>query len=315
MLNFSGKPSMKGDYREGIRNLDPGLWTSDDFGLWTLDIALDYDAIHMADAPSDVSYSSYLKIPELLQLQKTLSRPESHDEMHFIVIHQVFELWFRLMLYEVRAIGGHLDAGRIAAASHLFKRLNAILAVFFPQIEVIETMTPGDFLKFRDLLKPASGFQSVQFRELEFLSGSRDERYLRMFEGDEDAQARLKSAMATPPIWERFRNLLKSRGFDIATEAAELKSIVSIYRDEAHSDLRALCEDMLQYDKLFSLWREHHVRMAERMIGMKPGTGQKAVAYSFGEKAGPMGTMGVEYLQRTLTKRFFPALWAARSEL
>jgi tryptophan 2,3-dioxygenase len=269
----------------------------------------------MADAPSDVSYGSYLKIPELLELQKPLSRPASHDEMHFIVIHQVFELWFRLMLHEVRAIGGHLDAGRVADASHLFKRLNAILAVFFPQIEVIETMTPGDFLKFRDLLKPASGFQSVQFRELEFLSGSRDERYLRMFEGDHDAQARLQSAMAAPTLWQRFQGLLSSRGFDTATEDTEVKSIVRIYREEAHADLRALCEDMIQYDKLFSLWREHHVRMAERMIGMKPGTGQKAVAYSFGEKAGPMGTMGVEYLQRTLTKRFFPALWAARSEL
>jgi tryptophan 2,3-dioxygenase len=136
-----------------------------------------------------------------------------------------------------------------------------------------------------------------------------------MFEGDEDAQSRLKSAMAAPTLWERFRRLLQSRGFDVATEAAEVKSIVRIYRDEPHADLRALCEDMIQYDKLFSLWREHHVRMAERMIGMKPGTGQKAVAYSFGEKAGPMGTMGVEYLQRTLTKRFFPVLWAARSEL
>lgn len=268
----------------------------------------------MADTPSDISYGSYLKIPELLELQKPLSRPESHDEMHFIVIHQVFELWFRLMLYEARSISEHLAAGRVAPASHLFRRLNAILAVFPLQIEVIETMTPGDFLKFRDLLKPASGFQSVQFRELEFLSGSRDERYLKMFEGDDGAQARLKAALAAPTLWQQFQKLLASRGFDVATEAGEVKSIVRIYRDEEHADLRALCEDMVQYDKLFSLWREHHVRMAERMIGMKPGTGQKAVAYSFGEKSGPLGTMGVEYLQKTLTKRFFPALWAARSE-
>ena len=269
----------------------------------------------MAEAPSDITYGSYLKIRELLELQKPLSRPESHDEMHFIVVHQVFELWFRLMLYEVRAIGGHLEAGRVAPATHLFKRLNSILTVFQPQIEVIETMTPTDFLKFRDLLKPASGFQSVQFRELEFLSGSRDERYLRMFEGEDDAQARLKSALVAPTLWEHFRALLKSRGLEFATDAAEIQSIVRIYSEDAHADLRALCEEMIQYDKLFSLWREHHVRMAERMIGMKPGTGQKSVAYSFGDKAGPMGTMGVEYLQRTLTKRFFPVLWAARSEL
>ena len=270
---------------------------------------------HMAATPSDVTYGTYLKIRELLELQKPLSRPESHDEMHFIVIHQVFELWFRLMLYEVRAIADYLDAGRVADAAHLFKRLNAILAVFLPQIEVIETMTPGDFLKFRDLLKPASGFQSVQFRELEFLSGSRDERYLRMFDGEEDFQARLKAAMARPTLWDHLKGLLKGRGFDVSSETAELKSIVRIYKEEAHADLHRLCEEMIQYDKLFSLWREHHVRMAERMIGMKPGTGQKSVAYSFGDKAGPMGTLGIEYLQRTLTKRFFPILWAARSEM
>lgn len=269
----------------------------------------------MANAPSDITYSGYLKIRELIQLQQTLSRPESHDEMHFIVVHQVFELWFRLMLFEIGAIGGHLDHGRVGPAVHLFRRLNAILAVFQPQIEVIETMAPTDFLKFRDLLKPASGFQSVQFRELEFLSGSRDDRYLRMFEGDDEAQGRLRVALAAPTLWEHFRNLLKTRGFDMATEAADVPAVVRIYRDDAHSDLRELCEQMIQYDKLFGLWREHHVRMAERMIGMKAGTGQKSVAYSFGEKPGPMGTMGVEYLQKTLTKRFFPALWAARSEL
>jgi tryptophan 2,3-dioxygenase len=268
-----------------------------------------------APPPTDVTYASYLKIPELLALQKTLSRPESHDELHFIIIHQVFELWFKLMVFEARAIGGHLDAGRVPDAVHLFRRLNAILAVFLPQIEVIETMKPTDFLKFRDLLKPASGFQSVQFRELEFLSGARDERYLRMFEGDAGAQGRLRDALSAPSLWEHFRVLLKARGLPADAGAEELKAVVRIYREEAHADLRGLCEEMIQYDKLFSLWREHHVRMAERMIGMKAGTGQKAVAYSFGGKAGPMGTMGVEYLQRTLSKRFFPVLWAARSEL
>src|SRR5688572_779042 len=196
--------------------------SSEDVGLGHCALDSAMMRFHMADAPSDISYGSYLKIPEPLELQKPVSRPPSHDEMHFIVIHQVFELWFRLMLHEVRSIGSHLDAGRVAAASHLFKRLNAILAVFFPQIEVIETMTPGDFLKFRDLLKPASGFQSAQFRELEFLSGSRDERYLKMFEGDDDSLARLKSAMAAPTMWERVKGLLKSRGFDVGTEVAEL---------------------------------------------------------------------------------------------
>jgi len=263
-------------------------------------------------APSDITYATYLKIRELLDLQKPLSKPASHDELHFIIIHQVFELWFKLMLFEVRTIATYLGAGDVRGAIHLFRRLNSILAVFLPQIEVIETMTPTDFLKFRDLLKPASGFQSVQFRELEFLSGSRDDRYVRMFEGDAEAQNRLRDALSALSLWEHFRGLLKARGFDVA---AEQSAVVRIYREEAHAELRGLCEEMIQYDKLFSLWREHHVRMAERMIGMKAGTGQKAVEYSFGAKAGPMGTMGVEYLQKTLTKRFFPVLWAARSEM
>ncbi|MBI4565396.1 MAG: tryptophan 2,3-dioxygenase [Planctomycetes bacterium] len=262
-------------------------------------------------AASEITYSSYLKIKELRSLQSPRSSPACHDEMHFIIVHQVFELWFKLMLHEVDAIGEHVREGRAREATHLFRRLNAILNVFLPQIEVIETMRPTDFLAFRDMLKPASGFQSVQFRELEFASGARDERYVKMFEDDPGAQERLRARLARPSLWQCFVEGLRARGLPRDERAA----VLEIYREGKHADLRDLCEEMIQYDERFSLWREHHVRMAERMIGRKAGTGQKSVVYALGEKPGPMGTMGVEYLQKTLDKRFFPILWAARTDL
>jgi len=200
----------------------------------------------------------------------------------------------------------------------IFLETNLFNSGIRPAINVgISVSRVGGNAQIKSMKKVAGTLKldQAQFRELEFLSGARDERYLKMFEGDAEAQGRLRDALSAPSLWDHFRVLLKSRGLPSAAGADELKAVVRIYREEALADLRGLCEEMIQYDKLFSLWREHHVRMAERMIGMKAGTGQKAVEYSFGGKAGPMGTMGVEYLQRTLTKRFFPALWAARSEM
>jgi tryptophan 2,3-dioxygenase len=129
-------------------------------------------------------------------------------------------------------------------------------------VSVIETMTPTDFLKFRDRLRPASGFQSGQFRELEFLCGVRDERYIKMFEGNPAAQARLKKRLGEKPIWDHFVGALARRGLKVGDEAAQRAAIVTAYQDDSFADIRALCEAMINYDELFSLWREHHVRMA-----------------------------------------------------
>lgn len=265
-------------------------------------------------APLDITYSSYLKVKELLTLQRPVSQPPIHDEMHFIVVHQAFELWFKLALHEADTIAASLRGGRIHEAAHLFKRINTIVRLFQPMVAVIETMTPSDFLKFRDLLKPASGFQSFQFRELEFLSGVRDERYLKMFDDDPESQERLRRRLREPALWDHFLETLKLRGLDVKDEKAQRASIVRIYREDPLADLRALCELIIEYDEAFSLWREHHVRMAERMIGRKAGTGEKTVEYSFGQTRS-FGTQGVEYLSSTLHKRFFPLLWQARTEL
>lgn len=264
--------------------------------------------------PADITYASYLRVKDLLRLQQPVSSPAIHDEMHFIVVHQAFELWFKLALHEADTIAASLREGRLHEAAHLFKRINAIVRLFQPMVTVIETMTPSDFLKFRDLLKPASGFQSFQFRELEFLSGVRDERYVKMFDDDPESQERLRRRLQEPTLWDHFLETLRRRGLDVKDEASQRAAVLRIYREDALADLRALCELMIEYDELFSLWREHHVRMAERMIGRKPGTGLKTVEYSFGATRS-FGTQGVEYLATTVTKRFFPLLWQARTEL
>jgi len=265
---------------------------------------------------TDLDYKGYLKLANLLELQCPLADPaaECHDEMLFIVIHQVFELWFRLMIHEIDRVFTLLDQGDTLESERLIRRLTSIVRLFIPKLSVLETMIPSDFIKFRDLLKPASGFQSFQFREVEFASGSKEERYINMFRSDPEATARLKKRFAEPSLWDRFVKLLTRRGFDVHDEEAQIHTIVDVYRRGGDHDLRMLCESMIEYDEMFSLWREHHVRMAQRMIGGKPGTGQKPAEETYG-KSGPLGTMGVEYLASTLNKRFFPILWAARTEM
>jgi tryptophan 2,3-dioxygenase len=261
-------------------------------------------------ARPEPSYASYLGLPRLLALQRPLSRPPSHDEMQFIVVHQIFELWFKLMLHEIDALFLLLRRRDVREAERLFRRLNRILEVFIKQLEVLETMVPSDFVKFRDLLKPASGFQSWQFREIEFAGGVRDPRYLRLFGRQPAVMARLSARLGGPTLWDAFAGMLRACGFHAADENA----IVAIYREGRHHDLRMLCEAMIEYDELFQLWREHHVRMAERMIGSKPGTGAKVGGYALG-RAGPLGTHGVGYLRTTLARKFFPVLWDARTRM
>ncbi len=262
----------------------------------------------MKRPPADLTYGSYLGLRGLLSLQRPVSRPASHDEMQFIVVHQAFELWFKLMLYEIDALFRLFRRRDVREAERLFRRLNRILEVFIRQIEVIETMVPSDFARFRDLLRPASGFQSWQFREIEFAGGARDERYLRLFDREPAIRRRLQARLRAPTLWDAFAAMLRRLGF----RRSDARAIVAIYRDPKRHDLRMLCEAMIEYDELFQLWREHHVRMAERMIGLKPGTGSRVAAAALGDR-GPMGTHGVEYLKRTLDKRFFPVLWDART--
>ncbi len=262
----------------------------------------------------DLTYKGYLHLDELLNLQRPLAKPECHDETLFIIVHQVFELWFRLILHEIDKLFDLLENDDVLESERLIRRLTSIVRLFIPKLSVLETMIPSDFIQFRNLLRPASGFQSVQFREIEFASGLKDKKYIGMFRDDSEATARLEKRLAEPAIWDHFVRLLKRRGCQVDDEASLKNGIVEIYRRGGAHDLRMLCEAMIEYDEMFSLWREHHVRMAQRMIGSKAGTGQQLVEEAYGT-AGPMGTMGVEYLAQTLSKKFFPLLWAARTEM
>jgi tryptophan 2,3-dioxygenase len=237
-----------------------------------------------------LSYGGYLALGELLQLQ----RPQTgaHDELLFITIHQVYELWFKLVLHELEAARDSLFAGDVALATHRLRRVAAIEEVLIAQVAVLNTMRPQDFLAFRTELAPASGFQSVQFREIEFLSGAKDPGYLDRIDMTDDERVRLERRLAEPSLWDAFREALHGRGDP---------SLLAINSDrEHHLDLFELTEAMLDHDEAVERWRTRHVQMVERQLGDKHGTG---------------GSTGAQYLRGTLGKRFFPDLWAVRSQL
>ena len=257
-----------------------------------------------------LTYTSYLRISELLDLQQPLSEPAHHDEMLFIQIHQIYELWFKQLLHEVDAAVASMEADRVLPVHKILKRVTAIQAVLATQLSVLETMTPQDFEVFRERLNPASGFQSHQFRELEYVSGSKDPRYLAFHKAVPATHARLQERLDAPTLWDAFCGLLSRRDFDVPTSAPESDSadserltaaLATIYlNNEDHYDLYLACEYMIDYDERFQLWRFGHVKMVERTIGMKHGTG---------------GSSGAAYLRTTLSKRFFPELWDVRSRL
>src|SRR2546423_2897436 len=184
----------------------------------------------MGDSPRDIDYKGYLKIDELLQLQQPVADPSSHDETLFIIVHQVFELWFRLLLHEIDKVFAMLDEGDVIESERLTRRLTSIVRLFIPKLSVLETMMPSDFIQFRDRLKPASGFQSVQFREIEFASGVKDRRYFGMFKDDLEATARLERRFNEPAFWDHFVGMLKRLGYDVDNEEFQRQSIVKIYR-------------------------------------------------------------------------------------
>lgn len=267
----------------------------------------------MTPPNQDLTYASYLRLPELLSLQVPQSDPPAHDELQFIVVHQAFELWFRLLIYEIRAIIEHLQHGRAREAIWLFRRLIEIERVMTQQVQIMETMSPARFLEFRELLQPASGFQSVQFRELEFLSGVRDAHFLDVFDTDPAARRRLEQALDGPTLWSAFCELLQRHGFAVADAEQQRRAVAQIYADSHHLELHQLCENMVEYDEQFRLWRSRHALMAERMIGAKPGTGNIHTTRLIGQES--FQEPGVRYLQSRVGLRFFPVLWEVRTQL
>ena len=248
-----------------------------------------------------LSYGSYLHLPELLSQQVLQSDPPAHDELLFITVHQVCELWFQQCLHELSYARDQMLGGRTYEPRRALVRVHAVEQILIDQVVVLETMTPQDFLAFRDLLAPASGFQSVQFRELEFLSGARDPAYVdRLRQASPAERDRLRPRLGETSLWEAFLALLQGRGFAVDTAGQRRASLLEIARDRAHAELWELAEALLTHDALASQWRSRHVDMVERQIGTKPGTG---------------GSSGGEYLRSRLALRYFPELWELRSYL
>jgi len=238
----------------------------------------------------ELSYGTYLKVPELLRLQQGLS--QEHDELLFIVAHQVYELWFKVVLFELEAARERIDADDLFFARHHLQRVHVIEQLLVEPIDVLETMSPQDFLAFRSKLAPASGFQSVQFREIEFLSGLKEPKYVARLDATPEEVTRLRKRLDEPSVDDAFRALIQRRGSP---------SLLEIFRDrQRHGDLFDLCEALLDHDETFAHWRARHVLMVERQIGSKTGTG---------------GSTGAQYLRSTLGKRFYPELWDVRSQL
>ena len=249
-----------------------------------------------------LSYGSYLRLPSLLDQQVPESDPPAHDELLFITIHQVYELWFQELLHELSDARDRMLAGEDYVPRVRLQRAHAIERVLVEQVDVLETMTPQDFLAFRALLAPASGFQSVQFREIEFLSGAKDPGYLnRLGHASEAERERMAARLAEPSLWDGFVHLLGKAGFDVSTEETRRDALLAISRDRgAYGPLWDLAEALVEHDAMWARWRSRHVLMVERQIGTKSGTG---------------GSTGAPYLRRRLDLRFFPELWDLRSFL
>ncbi len=258
--------------------------------------------IHFGEQGAKLTYGGYLQLPKLLSAQQLEADPPAHDELLFITVHQVYELWFQQLLHEAETARDAMYADQIWWAKHLMKRMHVIERVLVEQIAVLETMTPQDFLTFRQLLSPASGFQSVQYRELEFVSGAKDATFVERFRGlTDDELARLHRRLDEPTLWEAFVAVLAARGLATATDDHVRASLRTAARDRArYADAWELAEALIEHDELAAGWRARHVTMVERMIGTKTGTG---------------GSSGSAYLRSRLPLRYYPLLWDLRSEL
>ena len=255
-----------------------------------------------------VTYTSYLKIDELLNLQQELSDGPEQDELLFIVIHQVYELWFKQILHEIDFLEVKLRDGDTPAALHTMKRVRTILKTMVSQIDILETMTPMSFESFRDRLSTSSGFQSAQFREFECALGKRSPKLLAPHPEGSPARMRIEARMDKPSLYATFLEYLRKKG-DIPQPAKPYARDESTHPDEKIQDallevyksapvVSLICELLVDIDEGIQEWRYRHVKMVERTIGAKIGTG---------------GSAGAEYLRKTLFTPLFPDLWAIRS--
>ena len=257
-----------------------------------------------------VTYGRYLKLEELLDLQHPRDEVE-HDEMLFIVIHQVYELWFKVVLHELDYGCGRLRDGDLPRALHTLERVLTILKVLVAQLDILETMTPTEFLTFRERLDHASGFQSDQFRQIEFVLGHRHGNLPGRFPEGSRARVALEKRLHEPSLWTAFLRYLARMGHPVPQDALDRdpltssaahpgvqRVLVDVYRNDPRAS--QLCERMVDLDEGIQEWRYRHVKMVQRTIGSKHGTG---------------GSEGSAYLMTTLMKPLFPDLWEIRSQL
>ena len=263
-----------------------------------------------------VTYGSYLAVDELLALQRPRSEGPEHDEMLFIVIHQVYELWFKQLLHEVDHVIELLEAREPkrtlgAGVQHTMKRILTILKVLVAQLDILETMTPLEFQSFRSRLEAASGFQSDQFRQLEFVLGNKSKAAIERFGAGTRARSALEQRFSRPTLWDAFLRYLSREGYAVPAQSlardvtAKIEPsqalqtiLIEVYRTDAKN--AELCERLVDLDEGLQEWRYRHVKMVQRTIGAKPGTG---------------GSSGAQYLAATLMTPIFPDLWEIRSRL
>ena len=267
----------------------------------------------VSDFSERLSYAGYLSLDGLLAQQRPLSRPEHHDEMLFIIQHQVSELWIKLIIHEISAAIEHIRHDRLQPTLKILSRVKLIQMQLFEQWAVLETLTPSEYMEFRSVLGNASGFQSYQYRKLEFLLGNKNRDTIKVFAHDRAICEDLRHALESPSLYDEFLSYLSRHGFDIPEECRERELSVPHVRNEAlvqtfreiyrnskkHWEAYEMCEKLVDMEEYFQLWRFRHLKTVERIIGFRQGTG---------------GSSGVGFLRQALELTFFPELLASRTE-
>lgn len=274
----------------------------------------EFDPEIVTDFRDRMSYGSYLNLDTLLSAQKPVSVPEHHDELLFIIQHQTTELWLKLMLHELRAATELLRTDQLAPALKGVARVKHIQRTLTEQWSVLATLTPSEYAQFRGFLASASGFQSFQYRAVEFALGNKNRRMLTVFESDPDAHALLTEVLEAPSIYDEFLRYLHRAGFEIPAAVLErdvteawvlhpelVHTFSGIYENASdHWAAYEACEELVDLEDNFQLWRFRHLKTVQRIIGMKSGTG---------------GSSGAAFLQKALELTFFPELFAVRTEI
>jgi tryptophan 2,3-dioxygenase len=274
----------------------------------------DFEAGIQTDLADRMTYGGYLRLDQLLGCQQPLSDPQHHDEMLFVIQHQAAELWMKLMLHELHSALDSVKRDELEPCFKVLARVKQIQWQLFNMWAVLETLTPSDYLQFRQVLGGASGFQSLQYRLIEFMLGNKQARFLELFEHDAVAHERLEAALGAPSLYEEFLLYLHRQGYaiprevvsrdwrEVYTEHPEVEAVfLTIYEDPAaHWAAYEMAEKLMDIEEYFQLWRFRHMKTVERVIGLRQGTG---------------GSSGVSFLKRALDQRFFPELIAVRTRI